>query len=464
MSIHSLGGVLLLDVVLLIVGSALLSSFGAVSSHRDVVRLAGLAWFVGVAALGILISLELMVGIDYGPITVLVSAGALFAVGLVVGSRRSAPADDDLACGRRFGNQLPVVAVGVAILAVILEAQFRAGRLAGLYEWDAMASWVPKSKALYEWGHLSPAFLNQVGNGWYPPLVSVLDALAFSAMGSSDVVTLHLLHWSALVAFAAAVIGLSSRHVPQVMLWPPLLALAAAPVLTQHADSPLADLPLDYFLSLALILVVLWLLGGPPWCLVVASVLLGAAALTKREGLPFVACLVVASLVAGRFASRRSWAPLALMAIPAVLLTVAWDTWIAIEGVRSQSPEIGYLGLFTHLGRVWPSVHLTLHVLYGGSWWVALPLAVVLAIGSATVARAWSLAALGAGYVVLTILVCSWATLSFPVLPFTTNGAVNPIVRLSGAIVLPAMAILPLLLAEAWWPRREPREAPSSGL
>ena len=48
-------------------------------------------------------------------------------------------------------------------------------------------------------------------------------------------------------------------------------------------------------------------------------------------------------------------------------------------------------------------------------------------------------------------------TWAFPELPFTKDGAVNPIARVSGGLVLGFAGLLPLLLTAAWY-GREPGE------
>ena len=50
----------------------------------------------------------------------------------------------------------------------------------------------------------------------YPPLLPILDAAAFHAMGGADVVTLHLQFWFLVVGAVAAIAGLLHRHAPAV--------------------------------------------------------------------------------------------------------------------------------------------------------------------------------------------------------------------------------------------------------
>ncbi len=425
----------------------MLWGLGALSTARDAGRLIGLSWLVGAATLAGLLSLALMVGVPFGLKTVLVTAAGVAAAGVGLGwvARHRRPAERITIRG-----PLLIAVAGIGAAAVIVEAQFRAGRFAGLYEWDAMAFWVPKAKAIYYFGQFDAAFVAHLRNAWYPPLIPTLDATAFSFMGGADVVTLHLVYVSALAAFVAAVAGLLAPHVEAVFLWPSLLALATTPVVVHRGTAPLADLLMDYFLAVAAILIALWLSGSARWCLLLAAGLLGSAAFTKREGLLLVMCLVVSAMLASWSAKRSTWPALIAAAVPALALTLMWRIWLSRHGIASQAPETGYLGFVSHSRRIWPSLQLTLHVLFGGGSWLLVPVIIVAGTVAGLTVRPGSVAAFAGAYFILGVLACSWVTLSFPSLPLSTDDALNPIVRLSGGLVIPAAAILPLVLSTAW--------------
>ena len=74
-------------------------------------------------------------------------------------------------------------------------------------------------------------------------------------------------------------------------------------------------------------------------------------------------------------------------------------------------------------------------------------------------ALAWGdrrLATFVAGLLALVFLGGAWVTYSYS-LPVTADESVNPIVRYTGAIVVLASVVMPLLLASAW--RDPPGEA-----
>jgi len=48
----------------------------------------------------------------------------------------------------------------------------------------------------------------------------------------------------------------------------------------------------------------------------------------------------------------------------------------------------------------------------------------------------------------------TWITWSFPTLPITKNGALNPITRTTGFIAMVLAGVAPLLLQAAWRERK----------
>ena len=98
---------------------------------------------------------------------------------------------------------LLVTAAGIALAGLLLEALFRSARLQSLQAYDAWAFWVPKAKAIYFFGGLDEQVFTTTPGPTYPPLVPILDAAAFHAMGSADTVTLHLQYWFLVVGAVA---------------------------------------------------------------------------------------------------------------------------------------------------------------------------------------------------------------------------------------------------------------------
>ena len=202
--------------------------------------------------------------------------------------------------GRRHASSaaLLVTAAGVALTGLLLEALFRSARLQSLQAYDAWAFWVPKAKAIYFFGGLDQQVFTTFPGPTYPPLVPILDAAAFHAMGGADVVTFHLQYWFLVVGAVAAIAGCLYRHVPAWFLWPPLVLVLAVPRVASGLLTPQADMLVDALFVVGALLLALWLRDGRGWRLAAAAVLFAGAGLTKREGLLFVAAALVVALVA----------------------------------------------------------------------------------------------------------------------------------------------------------------------
>ena len=449
MTVRAIAGLVLCNAFLLLVGLCLAYGFRSLRSWTEVVRLAGLSYLLGVAGCGVVWVLALVVSIPFGLATILVSGLAVAAVG--VGS------------GRLRGHELPtarphpsvsrlalVPALFAAATIVVLEALFRAGRLRLLTEYDAWAFWVPKAKAIYFFHRLDLHFFTTLPGPSYPPLLPAHEAVAFHFMGAPDAVTLHLQFWFFAAGFVAAVVGLLAGRVPAMLLWPSVLLALVSPAVVGRALQPQADLLLDALVAAAALLVGLWLLERSRWQLEAAAVLFAGAMLTKREGFLLAACVLVAALVATVPRARTAWPRLALVGVVAFLVSLPWRIWFEHHGLPSDAPDAGGLGLFDHLDRAWPSLRLTIRVLFEyDNWLLVAPLA-VLAVVAAVLAGRTMLAVYAGLVFVLGVAGFTWVTWSFPTLAITDNPALNPIVRSVGALVVVSAGLVPLLLASAW--------------
>jgi hypothetical protein len=459
LSLHAIAGLAVFNLLLLGAGACLLWAIGGWHTWSELLRLAGLAYMVGLATVAVVLVIELVVGVPFGLATVLLTVLGAAAAGVVGGRLRGRPAP------RRGGVAVSlrpylVTAVGAAVAIVFLEAMFRAGRLAGLFEWDAMSFWVPKAKVIYYLGELDERFFTEIPGQSYSPLVPALQAAAFEFMGAADVVTLHLLYWFPLVGFVAAVAGLLATRVPPVLLWPGLLLVVLAPAAVDRALAPEGDLLLDYFVALAALLVVLWLLERARWQLVVAGVFLAAVMSTKREGFLLAACIVVAAMTVSWRQRRFAWPRLGVAAVAAFAVTLPWRVWFRSRDIGGEGPEAGGFGLFDHLDRAWPSFRLAVSVLFdNGAWLVVMPLSVA-AIVLALLAGARLVPAYAALLMGLAIVGFTWTTWAFPSIPITSNAALNPIERLTGSLVLAFAGLLPLLLTAAWHGRDPAGQGP----
>jgi hypothetical protein len=447
-TLRAIAGVVLYDVFLLAVGVPVLFLLRGWRTWGELVRLAGFAFVLGVAVTGVAFVIELVLGLDLSFVTVLATGTglALAAAGVGVGVGRRLPSMQS--------GALPAVslaaAIPAALLLVCLEAFFRAGRLAGLYEFDAWSFWIPKAKAIYYYGGLDAQFFRELPGPTYPPLVPAHDAAVFRFVGSPDVVTLHLLYWSLFAGFVWAVAGLLLQRVRPILVWLPLLLLAVVPYVHDHALQVQADFLLDELLALAGLLLALWLLERKVWQLSASGLLLAGAMSTKREGYLFAACLFVAALAASVRELRRLWPPLLLAGAAAVAVTLPWRIHLALDHLGSGGPEAGGTGLFAHLDRAWPSVRLALSATFDYQIWLVVAPLGVISIGLALLAGARRLGTFAGASCVLLTAGFAWVTWSFPSLPITKEAALNPIVRVTGSLILLIVALMPLLLSSAW--------------
>jgi hypothetical protein len=449
-TVQSIGGLLALNAVLLGAGIGLLWGIRGFATWSELAQLAGVAYLLGAAAVGGVLVVELTLGVPFGIVTVLATAGALALAGVGVGRALGRPRPASRRAPSAGRGPALVTAAGAAIAVVYLEALFRSGRLQYLAGWDAMAFWVPKGKTIYFFDGLDDALFRELPNASYPPLMPALEAAAFAFMGSADAVTLHLLFWFLIVGFVAAIAGLLAQRVPAIVLWPTLLLVVLTPQAVDRALLPYADLLLDYFVALAALLVALWLVDRADWQLAIASVLLSAAMLTKREGYLFAACIVGAALVVSWRERRRAWPRLGIVAAVAFAPTLFWRIWFTSRGIGAETPEAGGLALLDHLDRAWPSLRLAVGALFDyGFWLVVMPLGMV-AIALALLAGARRLPVYALLVSVFATAGFTWSTWAYVELPFTKDGAVNPISRTTGGLVLVFAGLLPLLLTAAW--------------
>lgn len=448
MSAQSLVGLAWLNTLYLGSGMALLWLLRGLSSWADVARLAGLGFLLGLVASSGAWTMLLIAGVPFDLWTVLAVPLALIAGSALVGARLGRPWPRPTRVHVRRVHV--VAAVGIALTGVALEALFRAARLSGLYWWDAWAFWIPKAKAIYYFGELDVSFFTTLPGSSYPPLVPVLDAAAFHAMGGVDVVTLHSQYWLIGVGLVWALAGLLSEHVPAWILWPFLLLLLVAPRLGRRFYITEADLFLDSLFVVAATLVFFWLTDRSKWRLVSAATLMGGMVLTKREGMLLVALL----LLSAGLASTRQWRfvlpRLGLVAVVVAAVAAPWRIWYIAKGVAGEAPVGGGIDPTENTERLWPSFRLAFDVLLSSEYWNITVSLAIAALALAVLARAYRPAVFFGALVLLVTLGGGWITWAIPELPITQELGGNPIVRYMGAAALACLAATPLLLASAW--------------
>jgi hypothetical protein len=445
-TLHALVGLLALNVVFLVSGLALLWVLRGLETWSAVARLGGVAYLMGVANIGSIWTLLLIVGLPLSLGVLLAVPIAVVVVCLLVGRRRGRRRPRPGLVSR---EALLVTALGLAAVGVFLEAAFRSARLTALNSWDAWAFWVPKAEAIYFLGGLDPQFFTLLPGSSYPPLVPVLDAAAFRFMGSPDVVSLHVQYWFLALGFLWAIAGVLAVRVRAWILWPSLLLALTAPRIGIRLDVPEADLFLEYLFVTAALLVFLWLRERQTWMLVTATILLCGAVLAKREGLLLVAILVASTLVAGAREIRAIWRPLALSVCVVGAVAIPWRLWYIAHGVAGEAPEGGLLPS-ADTGRLWASLRLAARVLFDNGYWSVIAPVAVGALVLAALARVWTAVVFFGSLIALVTLGGAWITWAIPELEITEELGANPIVRFMGAAALLSAVAVPLLLDAVW--------------
>jgi hypothetical protein len=443
-------GLAALNAAYLCAGVAVLWALRGFHTWASLLRLAGLSYLLGVAVFGILWTELLVIGVPFGGAGLAGSLVAITFAGLLVGRVRG------MAVPRGWPRPAPpwavlATAAGVALAGLLLEAYFRSARLQSLQSYDGWAFWVPKGKAIYFFGGLDDQVFTTTPGPSYPPLVPILDAASFHAMGSADAVTLHLQYWFLVVGGLAAIAGCLYRHTTPWLLWPPLLLVAAVPRFGTHLLLPQADMLVDVLFVVAALLLVLGLRDPRSWRVAAAAILLAGATLTKREGLFFAACALGLAFAVGQ--RKGAWRPTVVAVVVVAAAAVPWRIWYRSMGIGGEAPPGS--GLTGSAGRALDALRLSGDVLFDASLWSVLPFVVLVALAVSFLAGDRLLAVFSAALLGALFLGGAWVTYSFRDIPVTADEAVNPIVRYTGAIVLLGAGLLPLLLASTWRGRAE---------
>lgn len=446
MTVRALMGLFALHGLFVVSGAAALFALGAFRVRRDLLRLAGIAYFVGIAVLGIVWTCLLAAGVPFRGPTVVLTIAIVVVAATVAGRRRGSTIPRGAPVTAR--RALVVSAAGVAVVGLYLEVLFRSARLEGLYSFDGWAFWVARGKAIYYAGAFDRDVFAAVPHPSYPPVVPILDAAAFHAMGSVDVVTLHVQYWLFALGFVLAVAGLLVRRVPAWILWPSLALVLVVPRMRASLLAAQADYLLDYLVVLAAILIVLWLSERRPWHLHAAAPLLACAAVVKREGAVLAGCVLVAAAVASWRSRRWAWPRLALLGGGVLVATVPWRLWYGAHGIHGELGSGGSRDVVSQ--RTLDSLRLAFDVLAGSGRWSVVPTVGLVAVVLAAIwGRRAHAAFVGVAVVLLTLAGASTSVV-FPDIGVTDDEAVNPIVRLTAGTVLLVACLTPLLLAGVW--------------
>jgi hypothetical protein len=246
--------------------------------------------------------------------------------------------------------------------------------------------------------------------------------------------------------FAAALWSLLRDRVPAAFAGVAVLAIAAAHSTLSQLAGNLADIPLAFLVALGVVALARTLVEDDRTLLVPAAIFLGAAALTKPEGLLFAAAALVPYVLLTRTRA-------ALFTAGAVAALVAPWWLIFVPANHLSNPEYDLLDVLNpsyladHSDRARPALEGLWHQIWSGGWGLLVPFALV-SLAGALAARRWRLAGFATAWSLLSfagLLGILWvSTIPIHILvPWTSY-------RIVDSLVLGAAALAPLLAGEAW--------------
>lgn len=313
-------------------------------------RLSGIGWpgpsfwaarwalylLVGAFLVGLAQLLLALVGVGFGniPITLIVAlAGALT---MRVAARRAYSADADVVIGQRER-------IGWLILAAILVAAAARSFIVPEAGWDAFSHWGLKARSFAVEGTILDA---GTVHEYYPPLVPLLEAWLARHRGAVSIdqmKTIWPLIGSALAIGLGWHLRLSYSLNTQKWLGPYLAAgiVLATTQLLESFWTGQADLALTAYLTLATLAAWQHLQSPHRMWLVQLAVFGAAASLTKYEGVPRIAVVVVALLIeAGLTRCRKPLQPALVLGAAAIAGYAPWLAYRALHDIPGTNEHI----------------------------------------------------------------------------------------------------------------------------
>jgi hypothetical protein len=326
-----------------------------------------------------------------------------------------------------------------------------------LLEWDGWAIWGTRSRALYEFGGANgPVFTSDVYLPLqHPLLLPSLDAIDFRAMGTYDPTLVHVQLALLAFGFLLGFVSLLRDRVPFALVGATALAVLSAEPVLKQLSTGLADVPLAFFVALGLLGTGRWLATGERWSLVAGTLFLGAATLTKSEGL-FFAIAALLALAPFAWSRRRE---LAVAAAAVIAIVLPWRLFVSLRDLPlveyrfrdALSPAY----LSDHSDRVGPAIRGLGGELLSGDWGLLVPLFIVAVVAAVLTGR-YALAGFAVVWTALAFcgLVLVYWISTIPVdLALVWSGD-----RTIVTVVIGVAALAPLLAGAAWTsPQRKSR-------
>jgi hypothetical protein len=345
---HAYLGLAAFDLAATGFGYAILYGLGVVRTRRVALHYVAFAFLTGLVSLGV--AFTTLLSFDLGLNFLAMFVFAVVALAVLWGIRRRFPALEAVPKTDAPGDPLTRVLVvgGIGVLTLALASAFIAAWNANAdSSYDLWINWVVKGKAIYYFHHLSTGLsgVTRYAHFNYPLFLPTLIATEFHWMGGDHPVLLPLQQSIILIAFFTAVATLLSRHVPRFVVYPWLAMLIVAPAFWLRAIYVLPDLTMAYFIALAAITGILWLEEQRTAWLLLATIFLAAATLTKNEGLSLGGLLVVA-LVGAALAVHKRRGLQSLVLLLGLAAIEPWHFWLTSHGRTTAVAEYDWREVF----------------------------------------------------------------------------------------------------------------------
>jgi hypothetical protein len=283
------------------------------------------------------------------------------------------------------GRAGPVLALLTAIICGVQVAYvWLAAVRVPLGSFDSWSLWEYKGRRFWLDGMVGSGTLHDhsliFAHPGYPPLLSLLISWVYTWVGAADPSLMKpifpLFYGALLAAFHE---GVRARLGSNLALLA-MAALALLPRIADYAGTGLADVPMAAFVVGAAAAYCVYRETGDVKSLAAAGLLLGMAALTKRDALPYLgAGLAAVTFLEGSW-TRRAWC-----IAPALGICAPWYLYVRVTGVPDRDfLPVTAANLGAHLDRLGPIARLfTLNLFATDEWsflWYVLLATLLLAI------------------------------------------------------------------------------------
>ena len=281
----------IIALVALGVGLGILTALGVTRASSTMLPAVGLAYVVGLAAIGLPTLVLLSAGVTVNLLTVALVALAVGAIAWIAGLRRAAAPTGARDRERPEWTRLDRAAV-IAFLAGLVAVAIVGGMAASvtpLSHWDAWSIWGRKAVLLTHWTTLPVSFFKHSSSGMqspdYPLLLPLIESVHLRLVGTTSLRPAQLELWLLAIGSAGALAYLGARLTRPLVWAPVVLCTVVAPGLYRNLVGGYADAAMAAFLGPGVLLLGIWLRSPRARTLALATLLLAAAASTKDEGL-----------------------------------------------------------------------------------------------------------------------------------------------------------------------------------